>query len=381
MARGNLIQGQASGKLGDTVLMVRNGQQLARVYTTSGARSGEAASESARIQRVKFGSASNQWNAYRYVSTRMFRKGRTKNQSDYNYWVKRNNQLLPYLTKAENSLGVKMLQPGVFSEGSLGTLAQVISFEQGSASTVSSLGCDVVGIYIDSDVDWASKVVDLKAQLRAVLPNASKVTYLITRVHNVSLEEEGREYISQVVEHFPVTLDLFDSRGGLDNTQAIKTYFANVFTDSNVQDLFTSQDGNMASVTTVFNLEASSAPDKNLLAEMSVMMFATNDSVSDCYTTSVSAVSVNPTEGPFVLWAEHRTAEALGKAASSYGYQSGVMRDEVSSFGSDIVNAANDYAARLAEISPARAAAYRKNLEAKLAAAAASPAAGASSEE
>lgn len=381
MARGNLIQGQASGKLGDTVLMVRNGQQLARVYTTSGARSGEAASESARIQRVKFGAASNEWNLYRYVSTRMFRKGRTKNQSDYNYWVKRNNQLLPYLTKTENSLGCKYMMPGVLSEGSLGNLSEILSYTEGTGDNPDEMVLAVLGSQFNDEPSWSSTVEELKEQLRIVFPNATKVVYLVAYADVATLEADEREYFSQNVSYYPVTFDLFNDATGLDATLTIKQYFTRFASATPLAAIWAAQDSDFAGGNAPFKVLASTTQTRGFLSNMSVIVFATNDSVSDCYTTTLSSQSVNPLSGVYSLWSEHRSSEALSRAASSYGYQSGVMRDEVSSVGIEVTQAVANYAERLAEFSPERAKAFLKSAEKKLAEAAASPAAGAGSEK
>lgn len=381
MSRGNLIQGQASGKLGDTVLMVRNGQQLARVYTKAGARSGEAASESARIQRVKFGGASNEWSLYRYVSTRMFRRGRSKAQSDYNYWVKRNNQLLPYLTKAENALGCKYLMPGVFAEGSLGNLPHVITYLSGTSPALDQLSVNIIGSSITGEVDWGDTVLVFKQALRDAFPNATKVTYLLAYANVVTLEADEQEYFTQAVSYHPVTFDLYKETQGTDDSKTVMEYFDDEVENDDLKQLINSVEGQILDGSKFFFLEATTAAENALLEKVSCMIFATNDSVSDCYTTSVSSASVNPTDGAYVYWAEHRTNSALSRAAASYGYQAGVMRDEVSAWGGEIINVARDYAARLAEINPVAAKAYEQHLERKLAAAKAEESAASASEK
>lgn len=122
MAKGNMLQGQATGKVGDIVFMVRNGQQVARVYTSAGGRSGDQASIAVRRQRVRFGAASNQYLLYRNIVRGMYRTGKSTKQSDYNFFVRENVDLLPYLTREENAAGVKCAMPGTFSRGTLGNI-------------------------------------------------------------------------------------------------------------------------------------------------------------------------------------------------------------------------------------------------------------------
>lgn len=363
MSRGNLIQGQASGKLGSTVLMVRNGQQLARVYTTAGARSGSQASESARIQRVKFGSASNQWGLYKYVSTRMYRKGRRTSQSDYNYFVKRNNQLLPYFTREENAIGVHVLQPGVFSEGNLGRIDMLMWYNPTSAATVSKWNISDINIAGLATLSWSSTVGALKAALASVYTNATKVTYLISVASSASLEEGGELFLSQNVNHNAVILDLYKEAQTAENNMTISAYFASKVTDATLATIIGSQEGGFCTNNILMILRSEVQADIDYMGNIGAMVFATNDNASDCYTTILDAAAVNPTRGAYSIWASYRTTEALRNAAESYGYQSGVMRDEVASHGNDLTEQAQAYAARLAKVDAAAAAAYLKEVE------------------
>lgn len=364
MSRGNLIQGQASGKLGSTVLMVRNGQQLARVYTTAGARSGSQASESARIQRVKFGSASNQWALYKYVSTRMYRKGRTASQSDYNYFVKRNNQLLPYFTKEENATGVHVLQPGIFAEGNLGRIDMLMQYNPDAVSPSSKWNVSDVNVAGIPATTWSATVATLKSVLANTYPNATKVTYLISVASSVSLEEGGELFLSQNVNHNAVILDLFKEATTGENSMTIAAYFASKVTDSTLAALLSAQAGNFCSSSVLMMFRSDVQADITYMGNIGAMVFATNDNASDCYTTILDAAAVNPTRGAYSIWASYRTTDALRNAAESYGYQSGVMRDEVASYGNDLTAQVQAYAARLSMVDAAAATAYLKEVEA-----------------
>lgn len=349
MSRGNIIQGQASGKLGDTVLMVRNGQQLQRVYTKSGARSGDKASEAARIQRVKFGSASNQWSLYRYVCTRMYRKGKKSTQSDYNYFVKRNSHLLPYFSKQENADGVHVLQPGLFSEGNLGRIdllllmrleisAKSYNFELYDTNSTSTVPCA-----------WESTVANLKRSLQSFYPNARKVTYLFSYSNAVELEEEGESFMSQQVTHDPVTIDLYKETTVGENALTVKAFFSSKIQSTAFSNIINAQPDDFTFLinNTVFSLHAATQADVSFFENMACLVFATDDNVSDCYSTILSEASVDPSIGVFALWHSYRTGNSLRIAADSYGYQEGVMRDDVASVGNDLSDAVAKYAARL----------------------------------
>lgn len=366
MSKGNILQGQASGKLGDTVLMVRNGKQIARVYTTAGARSGDAASEAARLQRVKFGSASNQWNCYKYVCTRMYRKGRKTTQSDYNYFVKRNNYLLPYLTKAENADGVHMLQPGQFSEGNLGRIELVHSFIPDAEQGGVMLSLADTQAHTFATVSWQAPLSSLKNALRVSYPNARKLTFLFSIASDLTLTDEDVNFVSQQVAHYPVVIDLYSELEQGENSKNVNDYFYPKIGDESVSVIIETQPGSSLFCigNKVFRLSRTSEPDAQVLSKLGVLVFATDDNASDCYTTILPSTSVDPVNGVYSLWASYRSQESLQIAADSYGYQTGVMRDVVASAGNDLTEAAAAYAKVLRAVDAEAAAAFEKSIEA-----------------
>lgn len=352
MSQGNIIQGQASGKLGDTVLMVRNGKQVARVYTTSGARSGDAASQAARLQRVRFGAASNQWQLYRYICTRMFRKGRSTNQSDYNYFVKRNVDLLPYLTKLENADGVCCLQPGQFSEGNLGRIELLqVTIGAGSADTYQMRVLDTINMP-STGIGWTATVGSLKSVLRNIYINARKITYLLVLTSENVITEGGDTFTSQFYQHFPIVFDLYAESVSGENDLTVKEYFAARISNNGLNSLINEQTTSFLGSNSTFFVRNTTAALKDIVLSLGCLVFATNDLVSDCYTTLLPESAVPTTMGPYRVWASYRTAEALQIAADSYGYQSGVMRDEVASDGGSSAEQVISYAQRLHSVSP-----------------------------
>lgn len=337
MSKGNILQGQARGKLGDTVLMVRNGKQVARVYTTSGSRSGKDASEAARIQRVKFGAASNQWSLYRYVCTRMFRKGRKSNQSDYNYFVKKNSTLLPYLTKTENADGVHVLMPGQFSEGNLGRIELVHTANPSATGSNPLVSVSDLNSSSSSLVSSRAQLSVLKASLAERFPNARKITYLLSIPSEVQIEEEGESFVSQYITHNSVIIDLYNEIEPGENSVNISTYFANHVSDAKLKATFNAQSThNFLYSNFLLKLYAEEGVDANFVANLGVLVFATDDIASDCYTSILQDTSIPSTAGAYALWAGYRTKSSLRVAADSYGYQSGVMRDDIASVGDDL---------------------------------------------
>lgn len=367
MSKGNILQGQASGKLGDTVLMVRNGKQIARVYTTAGARSGDAASEAARLQRVKFGSASNQWNCYKYVCTRMYRKGRTTTQSDYNYFVKRNNHLLPYLTKAENADGVHMLQPGQYSEGNLGRIEMIHTYTSAYGESGSALRLYDTQVSNMAEVKWADTLGQLKEVLKKAYPRARKITYLFSEAVDLSLTEEGVQFVSQQINHYPVIIDLYSEIAPNENNAVIKMYFG-VRTGSTFLAEIIKGHGDskgFCSSNNVIRIYAADEQEHEYLGNVALAIFATDDNVSDCYTSVLPSNAVDPTRGAFAIWSSYRSKDSLRIAADSYGYQSGVMRDQVAAAGNDMSDAVVQYASVLRQVDKAAAESYVAELEAQ----------------
>lgn len=359
MAQGNIIQGQASGKLGDTVLMVRNGTQVSRVYTTSGARSGEAASMAARLQRVRFGAASNEWQLYRYICTRMFRKGRKTNQSDYNYFVKRNVDNLPYLTKLENADGVCCLMPGQFSEGNLGRIELLYSsFKSSSTSRQITTISDTINP-TPTTIKWSDTMAQLKNIMRQVYVNARKVTYLIVQTSETQISEGAESFTSQFYQHHPVIVDLYAEIRSGEDAMTVAAYFAASISDAPLSAVIATQTGNIADGSRIFRVTSSEEAQDDIVSRIGLLIFATNDLVSDCYTTILPAAGVPADSGVYSVWAGYRTDEALQIAAESYGYQSGVMRDDISAEGNRPTEQAQAHLAKLMVFDPEAADAFK----------------------
>lgn len=362
MASGNILQGQSSGKLGDVVLMVRNGEQVSRVYTKAGARTGDQVSEAARIQRVKFGSASNQWGLYRYVSTRMYRKGRKTNQSDYNYFVKKNQHLLPYFTKTENADGVHCLMPGTFSEGSLGRIELVLSYNPSAVTSSTTFSLSDTQLNSVDTVTWSKTLGVAKAALRKAYPSARKVTWLFSYASEIDVLDEGETYTSQQITHVPITIDLYQETTPAEDSIVLSEYFGDRVGNSELNGIISAQTLNFMSSKSVFRLYKVEGVIYNILDKVSVLFFATDDNVADCYTSVLPQDAVNPTQGAYAVWSGYRTSESLRIAADSYGYQSGVMRDSIAAVGNDMTAAVTSYAAKLRTIDAAAADDYLKSV-------------------
>lgn len=364
MAQGNIIQGQAKGKLGDIVLMVRKGKQVERVYTESGARRGDAASEAARYQRVRFGAAANEWDLYRYICTGMYRKGIKTNQSDYNYFVKKNISNLPFLSKSENANGIHCVMPGMYSEGNLGMIELMFGI-----TTTQDTQLDVLSLYDSGaqktqQLTWTKKISDLKTLLKSVYPNSTKITYVISSVKNIEIDTESTLSESQYISRYVIKLDLYKEITQGENELSIVEYFNNFITDEKIVDLVKEQTRGIIDINgRIFRIEAFNEDDNMIINNMSVLVFATNDNVSDCYTTIMPAENV-PNRGAFTTWYGYRTMDALVNAAQSYGYQTGTMRDDIAKITDNAVQTINKYAQKLAKIDAAAAA----NLEQEIAA-------------
>lgn len=328
MAKGNMLQGQATGKVGDIVFMVRNGQQVARVYTSAGGRSGDQASIAVRRQRVRFGAASNQYLLYRNIVRGMYRTGKSTKQSDYNFFVRENVDLLPYLTKEENAAGVKCAMPGTFARGTLGNLSFSINVSE-AAGGVTNYTVVAAGIGINTTILYTSTVATLKNALKAAFPNARKVTYCLCAIFKTELDTPSGVVNSHSFERGDVVFDLYEADPIIPDTATVAEYF-HQYAPSTVKDvLFLEMEGSFANANTLFSASGDDELMSAALNQLYCLVFATNDQVGDCYTTNLSALNVPDSDGGLSLYSTLRTDDHRQVAEDSYGYATGVMRTNI----------------------------------------------------
>jgi hypothetical protein len=328
MAKGNMLQGQATGKVGDIVFMVRNGQQVARVYTSAGGRSGDQASIAVRRQRVRFGAASNQYLLYRNIVRGMYRTGKSTKQSDYNYFVRENVDLLPYLTREENAAGVKCAMPGTFSRGTLGSL--IFNYEQEETGGVlSSVSIASQNAQYGSAIAWDDTVGELKTALKSIFPNARKINFSVINVIKSEVDLPSGSQWSHTFDRADVTFDLFEEDATIPDSAEIKAYFTNYAPAALRSTIFNYADGNFGTTEQLFKLDYKEGMDDALFGNMLILVYATNDQVGDCYTSTLSTLNVAETDGGLSLYESLRTANHRQVAEDSYGYATGVMRTNI----------------------------------------------------
>lgn len=328
MAKGNMLQGQATGKVGDIVFMVRNGQQVARVYTSAGGRSGDQASIAVRRQRVRFGAASNQYLLYRNIVRGMYRTGKSTKQSDYNFFVRENVDLLPYLTREENAAGVKCAMPGTFSRGTLGSLTQSFTNSLAAGGTYSVLVTSA-GQGVPEPVAWGDTVSKFKDVLKRAYPNARKVTYAVFNVIRQELDLPNGSQYSHQLDRSDVVFDLYEADPDVADTETIQDYFVAKVGYVPFQLVLAQAPGNIAQGNNLFQFVTDNDSLQEYLPSMLVIVFATNDQVGDCYTTTISAFNVSESDGGLSLYASLRTDNHRQVAEDSYGYATGVMRTNI----------------------------------------------------
>lgn len=328
MAKGNMLQGQATGKVGDIVFMVRNGQQVARVYTSAGGRSGDQASIAVRRQRVRFGAASNQYLLYRNIVRGMYRTGKSTKQSDYNFFVRENVDLLPYLTREENAAGVKCAMPGTFSRGTLGTLIYSLT-ESESGGTPSQIELAMPGFSVPTTISYGDTVQTLKEALRLAFPNARKVTYSVSHIVKSELTLTTGTSYSHTFERGDVVFDLYEADADYPDSTTIANYFA-AKAPAALTELFRAQaDNDICESGYPFWVNAVNGVDASLLNTIYVNLFATNDQVGDCYTSVLSEIIAPDSDGGLSLYSTLRTDNHRQVAEDSYGYATGVMRTNI----------------------------------------------------
>lgn len=328
MAKGNMLQGQATGKVGDIVFMVRNGQQVARVYTSAGGRSGDQASIAVRRQRVRFGAASNQYLLYRNIVRGMYRTGKSTKQSDYNFFVRENVDLLPYLTKDENAAGVKCVMPGTFSRGTLGSLVFKLNYATAGADNT-RYSVRSSSHSIPTSLNWDDKVGDLKDALKLAFPNARKITYLLGIILPAqSTTPQGTVY-TQSLSRGDVVFDLYEEDANVGDDKSIADYFEHYKPASLPANMLGALESKFCEGDYLFQWDMASALASGLFPFVYCLVFATNDQVGDCYTSTLSEIDVPNDTGGLSLYSTLRTDDHRQVAEDSYGYATGVMRTNI----------------------------------------------------
>ena len=328
MAKGNMLQGQATGKVGDIVFMVRNGQQISRVYTASGGRSGDQASIAVRRQRVRFGAASNQYLLYRNIVRGMYRTGKQTRQSDYNFFVRENVDNLPYLTKEENAAGVKCVMPGTFSRGTLGSLSFYIrSYTEDDETYYYNV---VMQSFIAPlTIKWNDTVGTLKTFLKTIFPNARKVTYSVSHILAQEIDVADSAQWTHTLERGDVVFDLYEADAEVPDTATISAYFSHYGPSVYQSGFWPSDTTPFIEDANIFTMESENNNVTTQYNYTCVMVFATNDQVGDCYTSQLGSVPQTGGDGDISLWHALRTENHKQVAEDSYGYATGVMRTNI----------------------------------------------------
>lgn len=328
MAKGNMLQGQATGKVGDIVFMVRNGQQVARVYTSAGGRSGDQASIAVRRQRVRFGAASNQYLLYRNIVRGMYRTGKSTKQSDYNFFVRENVDLLPYLTREENAAGVKCAMPGTFSRGTLGSLIFSLSLSEGDGDewlyalrTPNQFGAGYEASIVT--------VGEFKTALKSAYPNARKVTFAVCSILKQEVSMPNDSSWTHSFDRSDLVFDLYDEDPNVGDNAMLSAYIEYYVSNEAFKAAATAGDLSFLNGFDLLRIATTDGTITSGLNNLYVLAFATNDQVGDCYTTVLDSITAPDSDGGLDLYAQLRTDNHRQVAEDSYGYATGVMRTNI----------------------------------------------------
>lgn len=119
MSKGNMLLGQARGRVGSLVFARRSGEQITRTYS---AQVKNPKTRAQMVQRVQWPNLVNMWRLLKpYLQKGM--QGKKANQSDFNAFMSRNISLAPaYLTKGEARAGATVLSEYIITSGTLGAL-------------------------------------------------------------------------------------------------------------------------------------------------------------------------------------------------------------------------------------------------------------------
>lgn len=352
MSKGNMMFGEARKKLGSVVFYVRNGEQVQRKWTASGARKGKDASYPARGQRVAFGAAANEWSVYKYICTRMYRRGKRPTESDYNYFVRQNWQNFPYLTKQLNEVGFASLVPGVYSRGNLGALNLFLSVYRPSDSDKVGYILSSKDVSIAEEILWSGKFNTLLPLLRNAFINAQKVTYLLICQVMTSVNIDGRNIDLPQFYYDSVVIDLYGNNIGVTTSTTIKAFFESRVKTPNTLTLLAGNNGTFCDTTSLLKISDTDGSLTNNKISFCPLVFATDDTAMDCYTTTLYSGNVPLTEQPFAAWYNRRGDEPFEEAAASYGYTTGVMQTHINDSTNKLEASAAEYIDKLRDINP-----------------------------
>ena len=347
MAKGNMLLGQASKKLGSVVFYKRNGQQVSRVWTDSGARSGSDASYPARVQRVRFGAAANEWKSFGYISTRMFKAGKKVTESDYNYFTKKNWQYLPYLTKRQNELGITMPIPGQYSQGNYGDLRLSIDYKEDAPNERDEYKIAIDGYHNNDTITWGFTVKDAVTAYKSLFPFADKVIIALGIIYGKTIIDGKGAYVNGAVIWKPVIFNL----NSTDDTYLNKTilkHFEDEIGDTNISgSLANYADMVFMDETYVLSFSVNHLSEQASAFKLLPLVFVTNDTANDCYSTMILPGNFSVENPAFVFWRMYRTQNAFDAACSSYGYTQGVMQTRVALSDYGFLEMQSDYIKRL----------------------------------
>lgn len=347
MAKGNMLLGQASKKLGSVVFYKRNGQQVSRVWTDSGARSGSDASYPARVQRVRFGAAANEWKSFGYISTRMFKSGKKVTESDYNYFIKKNWQNLPYLTKRQNELGITMPIPGQYSQGNYGDLRLSIDYKEDEVNQKDEYQIAIDGYSYNDIITWGFTVKDAVSAYKSLFPFSDKVIIALGIIYGKTIHDGKGAYVNGAVVWKPVIFNL-NSTDETYLNKTIRAHFVDEIGDTNITDeLENSPEAEFMEGIYLFKTSVAHLSEQASAFKLLPLVFVTNDTANDCYSTMILPGNFSVENPAFVFWRMYRTQNAFDAACSSYGYTQGVMqtRAAVSDYG--FLEMQSDYIKRL----------------------------------
>lgn len=114
MSKGNMLQGQARGKVGDLVFYVRQGSQQTRVRNREPEN---PRTQSQMYQRVKLASTVGFYK--RQASFFRFALKKTQKESYYNAFVRYNINIGPYLTREQVAANFVIPAPYIISDGNM----------------------------------------------------------------------------------------------------------------------------------------------------------------------------------------------------------------------------------------------------------------------
>jgi hypothetical protein len=134
---------------------------------------------------------------------------------------------------------------------------------------------------------------------------------------------------SHQIERYDVIFDLYEEDPNVSDSSTIQDYF-DYYVGNGDYSVIWDADSNFELLgNNLFKATGANSDDQDLYASLYVNVFATNDQVGDCYSSTMYEIVAADSDGGLSLYNTLRTDNHRQIAEDSYGYATGVMRTNI----------------------------------------------------